>query len=65
MSLVLRPAGAGDVDFVSWAILASQRSHLSRDWFDIALDRPEAAQCGKSAWQNRAKMRAWKSARIS
>lgn len=42
MSLVLRPAGTGDTDFVSWAILASQRSHLSRGWFDIALDRPEA-----------------------
>jgi GNAT superfamily N-acetyltransferase len=42
MSLVLRPAGAGDVDFVAWTILASQRSHLSRGWFDIALDRPEA-----------------------
>jgi ribosomal protein S18 acetylase RimI-like enzyme len=41
MTLVIRPAAVEDIEFLSWTILASQRGHLSRGWFDIALDRPE------------------------
>ena len=41
MTVVIRRAHAGDADFVAWTILAAQRGHLRRGWFDIALDRPE------------------------
>lgn len=39
MAWAIRRAGPEDVEFVSWAIVTSQRGHLSRGWFDIALDR--------------------------
>jgi translation initiation factor 4G len=39
--LVIRPARAGDADFLAWAILTAARSHLSKGWFDFVLDRPE------------------------
>jgi hypothetical protein len=41
MALVIRPARPEDTDFVCWSILTSQRGHLSRGWFDIALARSE------------------------
>jgi GNAT superfamily N-acetyltransferase len=41
MALTIRAARPEDADFVSWAILASQRGHLPRGWIDIALDRSE------------------------
>jgi GNAT superfamily N-acetyltransferase len=41
VTFVIRRAQTEDADFVAWAILAAQRGHLRRGWFDIALDRPE------------------------
>jgi GNAT superfamily N-acetyltransferase len=38
----IRPARPDDADFIAWTILAAQRGHLPRGWFDIALDLPEA-----------------------
>jgi ribosomal protein S18 acetylase RimI-like enzyme len=38
----IRPACADDTDFVARTILAAQRGHRSRGWFDIALAQPEA-----------------------
>src|SRR5260370_41303273 len=38
----IRRALPWDADFVAWTILAAQRGHLQRGWFDIALNRPEA-----------------------
>jgi ribosomal protein S18 acetylase RimI-like enzyme len=37
----IRRAGPEDADFIAWTILAAQRGHRPRGWFDIALDRPE------------------------
>ena len=31
----------GDAEFVAWAILSASRGHLTRVWFDIALERTE------------------------
>ncbi len=42
MVATIRPAEAGDADFVVWTILAAQRGHRPRGWFDIMLDRSEA-----------------------
>jgi ribosomal protein S18 acetylase RimI-like enzyme len=33
----IRRAGAADSNFIAWAILAAQRGHRPRGWFDIAL----------------------------
>jgi GNAT superfamily N-acetyltransferase len=38
---LLRDARPGDAGFLSWAILTASRGHLSKGWFDIALDQPE------------------------
>jgi GNAT superfamily N-acetyltransferase len=38
----IRRALPRDADFIAWTILAAQRGHLQRGWFDIALNRPEA-----------------------
>ena len=38
----IRPARPDDADFIAWTILAAQRGHRPRGWFDIALNRPEA-----------------------
>jgi ribosomal protein S18 acetylase RimI-like enzyme len=40
---VIRRATAQDADFLAWAILAATRSHLAKGWFDILLDKDEAA----------------------
>jgi ribosomal protein S18 acetylase RimI-like enzyme len=37
---VIRRANLEDADFIAWTILAAQRGHRPRGWFDIALDRP-------------------------
>jgi translation initiation factor 4G len=37
----IRRATPDDADFIAWTILAAQRGHRSRGWFDIALDWPE------------------------
>src|ERR1700687_5424588 len=42
MGPTIRRALAWDADFIAWTILAAQRGHLQRGWFDIALNRPEA-----------------------
>src|SRR5258707_14534182 len=44
MGPTIRRALPQDADFVAWIMLAAQRGHLSRGWFDIALNRPEP-QC--------------------
>jgi ribosomal protein S18 acetylase RimI-like enzyme len=42
MTPEIRPACADDADFIARTILAAQRGHRSRGWFDIALAQPEA-----------------------
>jgi ribosomal protein S18 acetylase RimI-like enzyme len=37
----IRRANPDDADFIAWTILAAQRGHRPRGWFDIALDWPE------------------------
>lgn len=39
---LIRHATPKDADFLSWALLAASRGHLSRGWFDIALNQPES-----------------------
>jgi translation initiation factor 4G len=41
MTPTIRRAAPEDTDFIAWTILAAQRGHRPRGWFDIALDRPE------------------------
>src|ERR1700676_5217219 len=41
-TLTIRPARIEDAGFIARNILAAQRGHRPRGWFDIALDRPEA-----------------------
>jgi ribosomal protein S18 acetylase RimI-like enzyme len=43
MDNLIRRAKKDDASFLAWAILAAARSHLSKGWFDIVLDRSEAA----------------------
>jgi ribosomal protein S18 acetylase RimI-like enzyme len=38
----IRRALPADADFIAGTILAAQRGHRPRGWFDIALNRPEA-----------------------
>jgi ribosomal protein S18 acetylase RimI-like enzyme len=38
----IRRARSDDADFIAWTILAAQRGHRPRGWFDFALDRPES-----------------------
>jgi ribosomal protein S18 acetylase RimI-like enzyme len=42
MDPLIRRARPEDAGFIARNILAAQRGHLPRGWFDIALDRPEA-----------------------
>ncbi|KIZ45075.1 acetyltransferase [Rhodopseudomonas palustris] len=39
--MTIRRATSDDADFIAWTILAAQRGHRPRGWFDIALDWPE------------------------
>lgn len=39
--LSMRSAREDDAGFVAWVILVASRGHLSRGWFDLALDRSE------------------------
>src|SRR5260370_17385789 len=41
MTPTIRRATPDDADFIAWTILAAQRGHRPRGWFDIALDWPE------------------------
>ena len=41
MTPTIRRARPDDADFIAWTILAAQRGHRPRGWFDIALGRPE------------------------
>lgn len=41
MPASIRRASPEDADFIAWTILAAQRGHRPRGWFDIALDRPD------------------------
>ena len=41
MTPAIRRATPDDADFIAWTILAAQRGHRPRGWFDIALDWPE------------------------
>ena len=41
MTATIRRASDSDAEFIAWTILAAQRGHRPRGWFDIALDRPE------------------------
>lgn len=43
---MIRAAHPADAAFLAWAILCATRGHLPRGWFDIVLDRPEAACLG-------------------
>jgi GNAT superfamily N-acetyltransferase len=42
MRPTIRRALPADADFIAGTILAAQRGHRPRGWFDIALNRPEA-----------------------
>jgi translation initiation factor 4G len=42
MTPTIRRASAEDADFIAWTILAAQRGHRPRGWFDIALNWPES-----------------------
>src|SRR5258708_18667306 len=44
MGPAIRRALREDADFIARSILAAQRGHRPRGWFDIALNRPEP-QC--------------------
>jgi ribosomal protein S18 acetylase RimI-like enzyme len=44
MAFTIRPARIDDAKFIARIILSAQRGHVSRGWFDIALDWPEP-QC--------------------
>jgi GNAT superfamily N-acetyltransferase len=39
---IIRPAEKRDAPFLGWACAAAARSHLSRGWFEIVLQREEA-----------------------
>jgi translation initiation factor 4G len=41
LASTIRRATSDDADFIAWTILAAQRGHRPRGWFDIALDWPE------------------------
>src|SRR5256714_6426859 len=41
MAFTIRRARIDDAKFIARVILSAQRGHLSRGWFDIALDWPE------------------------
>jgi len=41
MAFTIRPARIDDAKFIARTILAAQRGHVARGWFDIALDWPE------------------------
>jgi ribosomal protein S18 acetylase RimI-like enzyme len=41
MAFAIRPARIDDANFIARTILAAQRGHVPRGWFDIALDWPE------------------------
>lgn len=41
MDLTIRRATAGDEDFIAWTILAAQRGHRPRGYFDFALKLPD------------------------
>jgi len=43
MGPTIRRALPEDADFIARTILAAQRGHRPRGWFDIALNRPELA----------------------
>lgn len=38
----IRSGRPEDAPFLAWAVLTASRGHLSRGWFDIALNRPES-----------------------
>lgn len=41
MASLIRRAQPEDADFIAWTIVAAQRGHRPRGWFDIALNRSE------------------------
>lgn len=41
MTLLIRAAREDDADFLVWAILTSQRGHVTDGWLDIALGAPD------------------------
>jgi ribosomal protein S18 acetylase RimI-like enzyme len=41
VAFTIRRARLEDADFIAWVILTAQRGHLTRGWFDIALDWSE------------------------
>src|SRR5437016_5297783 len=41
MVFAIRRARIDDASFIARTILSAQRGHVSRGWFDIALDWPE------------------------
>jgi ribosomal protein S18 acetylase RimI-like enzyme len=55
----IRPAGVEDAGFIARNILAAQRGHRPRGWFDIALDLPEAECLAFIARAAVAQSRSW------
>jgi ribosomal protein S18 acetylase RimI-like enzyme len=42
MRVSIRKATPDDAQFLAWVILTASRGHLSKGWFDIALNQPES-----------------------
>jgi len=55
----IRPANAADIDLVAETILAAQRGHRPRGYFDIALDRSEAECLAFVRRLTTAQVRSW------
>ena len=59
MTPTIRRADPKDADFIAWTILASQRGHLPRGWFDIALGWPEPQCLAFARWIALTPSRSW------
>lgn len=55
----IRPARRDDADFLTWAILASTRSHLRKGWFDIAMGGSEQTSLGLIGYLTTARERSF------
>jgi GNAT superfamily N-acetyltransferase len=59
MTAEIRPARPDDAEFIAWTILAAQRGHRPRGWFDIALDLPEPQRLAFVRQVAMARTRSW------
>ena len=59
MALIIRPAAPRDAEGLGWASVAAARSHLTRGWFEIVLQRDEAFLVEFAKYLALAKARSW------